>query len=171
MENKVTSTQSDLAPLTPEELLGIVQQLQVRLPVVEAVEGPADARRRLAHVNAQFAEAAFNAIPDAEGSNTLLGVSDDELRQLNGDAVKWNSAIEALNVLVARAANANLHRRQKVGLAALQMYQIVRTLSRTPQYAVKLTPHVAAMRKVKPFGRGRKAPKESTPQTPETPQQ
>jgi hypothetical protein len=62
-------------------------------------------------------------------------------------------------------AGANLVRRQRVGLVAVQAFGISRQLSRDPNYA-DLLPHVEEIRRLKNLGRRKK----SAPQVPQSPQ-
>jgi len=84
------------------------------------------------------------------------------------DAARWSAVEDELGTLLAGVAAANLGRRHRIGLAALQIYSISRQLVRRKENA-DLLPHVDNMRRANLFGRRRPAapdPKAPAPVSP-----
>lgn len=104
-----------------------------------------------------FTAASINAAGAAEAVQSALGRSDEELRQENDASVRWSAVENELRTLLANLTEMNTLRRQRVGLAALQTYSICQQLARDNAHASRLAPHIAEMRRLNKFGRGRKA--------------
>ena len=155
------------ATLTPEEFLRQIRALreQVQIPELGVVV-QASPRRRLAHVDADFVIASVNAVGVAPAAQAALGRSDTELRQEIVDDGLWRATIDEVRSLLAGLIAANLIRRQRIGLAALQTYQICKQLVRDGGQDPRLVSHLAEMKRLNKFRRIRRpeeAPKEPTP--------
>lgn len=68
--------------------------------------------------------------------------------------VRWNAVENELRTMLKGVAAANLARRHRLGLGALQTYSIARQLVRKKEHA-DLLPLVEEMRRLNPFGRKR----------------
>lgn len=157
------------AILSPEQVVQQLRALRAQIPLPDALPAmPAARRRRLAHVNAQFVVAAINASGAAPSVQTVLGRTDEDLRQENEVCDRWTAVIDELRALLQSLVNANAMRRQRVGLAALQTYKICQQLARDDAHADRLAAHIGEMRKLNKFGRSRrKAPQPDSQPTPE----
>jgi hypothetical protein len=112
-------------------------------------------------------QASINAIGASDLVQQAVGQPADEVRQLAEEANHWTAVEDELRTMLEGIAGANLVRRQRVGLLALQAYGFSRQLARDPSYA-GLLPHVKEIKRLKSLGRRKKAAPQ-VPQTPQTP--
>jgi hypothetical protein len=145
------------ATLSPEEVVQQLRVLRAQIPTPEALPGlRAPKRRRLAHVSAQFVDAAINAAGASPVIQTALGRTDEDLRQEDDAASRWTAVIDEVRALLQSLIDANAARRQRVGLAALQTYQMCRQLARDDLHATRLATHIGEMKRLNKFGRARR---------------
>jgi hypothetical protein len=158
-QSATPATGTDPAPaiLTPEEVVQQLRTLRTQMPLVDPASVPVSKRRRLANVNPLFTAASINAAGAAEAVQSALGRSPEDLRQENDATVRWSAVEDELRTLLANVTEMNTLRRQRVGLTALQTYSICQQLARDNAHASRLAPHIAEMRRLNKFGRGRKA--------------
>jgi hypothetical protein len=162
----VQSAEGDVSVVSAEELVQQLRSLNERLPQVAQPLAAAGRRTQLGNVNERFVTAAINAAGATPAVAPLLGSSQDELRAVTDESKRWTAAIDEARVLFANLVTANARRRQKYGLAALQIYQICQQLVRdSADSASRLGPHVAEMKRLNKFGKSRK-PQPSTEPTP-----
>ena len=114
-----------------------------------------------------FVHASINAAGASPVVETAIGLSAGELRQEADEAVRWTAVEDELLAMLKGVRAANLTRRHRLGLAALQAYGISRMLVRKPEHA-DLLPHVAEMKRTNRFGRKVK-PVEAVKKQPATP--
>ena len=152
------------APLTPEQIMARLLELRDGILLPPSASAPAALQRRLAHVHPEFVNAAINATGVSDAVQTSLGRTDEELR-LELDTIARLTACKdvALSVLEMLGSLITVLR-QRLGLAALQAYQISRQLIRDDRHAPRLNAHVAEMRRLNRFGRRR--PKPAAPPEP-----
>jgi hypothetical protein len=110
-------------------------------------------------------QASINAIGASDYVQQAVGQPADEVRQLAEEANRWTAVADELRAMLKGIDGANLVRRQRVGLVAVQAFGISRQLSRDPNYA-DLLPHVEEIRRLKNLSRRKK----SAPQVPQSPQ-
>ena len=165
--NPTAGSEPQTTPLTPEEFIREVRALRARLPMPEAAAAPAALRRRLTHVDGRFVEATVNALGASDAVQAALGRSDEDVRKDIDVIGRWSAGNDELRGLIQDAIVANAIRRQRVGLAALQTYQICQQLARDDSHA-RLRPHIAEMRRLNKFGRARRR---TSPQPDAEPQQ
>ncbi len=147
-------------PITPEEAVQQLRALRDRIPEFTQLS-TAEVRTlaRAASVNARAIQSAINAVGAAEPLRSALGTSAEELRQESELNERWNAIIEELEAMLKGARAAQIVRRHRLGLIAMQAYQISRQLARRKENA-NLLPHVAAMRQHFAVGRRRVRPAE-----------
>jgi hypothetical protein len=151
--------------LSPEQVVEQLRALREQIPLPDSLPAlPASRRRRLAHVDAQFVNAAINATGASPAVQTALGRTDEELRQESDASDRWTAAIDEVRALLQSLIDANLVRRQRVGLAALQTYKICQQLARDDAQAPRLAAHIGEMKKLNKFGRPRRKPAQPNPQ-------
>jgi hypothetical protein len=92
-----------------------------------------------------------------------VGRTNVNLREENEDAGRWTAVEDELRAMLKGMAAANLIRRHRIGLAALQTYNISRQLIRQKEHA-DLLPHVQGMRRLSNFGRPRRNAPQPEPQ-------
>jgi hypothetical protein len=161
------SQDSSPAPaiLSPEQAVQQLRALREQIPLPAALPSmPASRRRRLAHVNSQFVVAAINATGASPVVQSALGRSDEELRQEQDASDRWTAVIDEVRALLQSLIDANTLRRQRVGLAALQTYQICQQLARDDAHATRLAAHIGEMKKLNKFGRPRRKAPQPDPQ-------
>ena len=149
-------------PLEPEAIAEQLRALRshvpdfVHLPVAEV-----RALRGAANANADFVQAAINAVGAADGIQTLFGKTSPELRQQTEEAARWTVVEDEVRALLQGVSTANVVRRHRIGLTALQTYGVVRQLARQPEFQ-HLLPHLQEMKRKNRFG-GKKAAAPETP--------
>ena len=143
------------ALLTPEEFVRELRALAARLPMPAPAATPVGQRRRLSHVNAVFVEASVNAIGASDGVSKALGRTDDDVRQEVDLISRWSAGNDELRKMLLAGMEANTIRRQRVGLTALQTFQICQQLARDESNA-SLRSHIDAMKRLNKFSRSRR---------------
>jgi hypothetical protein len=153
------------AMLSPEQVVEQLRALRTQIPLPDSLPAmPAARRRRLAHVNGQFVVAAINASGVSPAVQTALGRTDGELREESDVTDRWTAVIDEVRALLQSLIDANTLRRQRVGLAALQTYQICQQLARDDAHATRLETHIGEMKKLNKFGRSRRKAPQPDPQ-------
>jgi len=154
-------------PITPEELVAQLRSLRDRIPGYVQLPIPkAQSVRSVANLDPQFKQSAINAVGASNMIKEAVGLTADELRQINEDADRWSAAADELRALLQGVVAGILSRRHRVGLASLQTYSITRQLVRHEAHS-DLLPHLQEMKRLNRFGRRRrKAPAEPAPQPP-----
>jgi len=158
------------ATLSPEQ---VVQQLRALREQVLPPDGlPAmrvSRRRRLGHVDPQFIVAAINAAGASAEVQTTVGGTDEDLRQESAAIDRWTAVIDESRQLLQSLIDANAARRRRLGLKALQTYQVCQQLARDDAHAGRLETHIAEMKKLNKFGRSRRKAPQPAPQPPSPP--
>jgi hypothetical protein len=156
-ESTVNPTDGSPEPtvLTPDEAVRQLRAFRERLPAVTPPAVSAKRIGRLAHVDADFVQAAVNAAGASENVTKALGKSDEDLRQEIDLSVRWSAVTDEVRSLLSAMVASNTIRRQRIGLKALQAYQICRQLARDDQHAA-LSTHIGEMKRLNKFGRSRR---------------
>lgn len=157
------ATETTPTTLTPEAMVEQLRVLRAQIPDfshLTAASGPT--ARSAAAVDDRFAQAAFNAIGASPDMQTALRTTPEALLAERQEAARWSAVEDELRAMLQGVATANLNRRYRVGMTALQAYSISRQLVRQPEHA-HLLPHVQEMRRHNRFGRRRR---QGNPETP-----
>jgi len=151
--------------LTPEAIVEQLRALRIHVPeYIQLPTGDAQALRRAANVAPEFVQASINAITESERVASVIGRSAADLRLETVDADRWRAVEDELRAMYNGVAAANLVRRHRIGLTALQTYNICRQLVRQKENAA-LLPHVQGMKRLNKFGKKHaKTPAEPAPQ-------
>jgi hypothetical protein len=144
------------AKLTPEEAVAALRDLRDRLPLPDGAEIPVSKRRRAGMVDKEFAAAAANASGVIDVVQTAVGFTDADVRNEMDAATRWTAFTDELRALLSTATNADTVRRQRIGLASMQTYKICQQLARDDRNAARLGPHIAEMKRLNMFRRGRR---------------
>jgi len=107
---------------------------------------------RAANVDPVFVQATINTVGASPFMEGALGRPAAELRKEAEDVGRWSAVEDELKALLKGVHAANLTRRHRVGITALQAYSISQQLVRRPENA-DLLPHVAEMKRTNRFGR------------------
>ena len=156
--NPAEGTDDPKATLSPEEFVLQLRALRARLPLPEPAPAPAALRSRLAHVDPNFVQASINAAGASDVIQTALGRTDEDLRLETETSARWTAVADEGRALLNEILAANTIRRQRIGLAALQTYQICRQLARDETHSTRLAAHITEMKRLNKFGRARRKP-------------
>jgi hypothetical protein len=156
--------------LDPSAIVEQLRAMRQHIPGFEQLSVAESAKiRGAAKANADFVQATINAVGASSAVQSVLGRAPDDLRSDIDDAGSWTSVEDELRSILKGVTAANLVRRHRVGLTALQTYHITRQLVRDKQHA-DLLPHVAEMRRLNRFGRRSRARKQQPQPQPPAPQ-
>jgi hypothetical protein len=153
------------AILSPEQVVQQLRAMREQIPLPESLPPMSAARRRrLAHVDSQFVVAAINATGASPAVQAALGRTDEAFREESDVSNRWTAVIDEVRALLQSLLDANLLRRQRVGLAALQTYKICQQLARDDLHDTRLGAHIGEMKKLNKFGRQRRKAPQPDPQ-------
>lgn len=151
-----TDTPAPKPMLTPDEAVAMVREIRDRLPVPDPTDVAVSGRRRAAQVDPAFAAAAVTAAGVVEPVQTAIGYTDSQLRDEMDAGTRWTQFTDELRALLVTASNADTIRRQRIGLAALQIQKICVQMARDGRNAETLAPHIARMKQLNVFRRSRR---------------
>jgi hypothetical protein len=162
--NSNTETNSSTTSITPADAIKAIRELRAQIPNAEPIPNATAQRlRSAASVHPDFAQATVNAVGASEAVQAALGRSADELQlQLNEDG-PWSALEDEARALLRGIAAANLARRHRIGLTALQTYSISRALARQQEHAALFT-HVAEMKRLAKLRHGGRKQPQPAPQ-------
>jgi hypothetical protein len=152
--------QNTNSPITPEAIVEQLRALRSHIPEYQQL--PMASARQLAaaaSVDPKFVHATINGIGASPRVEGVLGTSAEAMRQETDDSVRWSAVEDELRAMLKGVESANLKRRYRIGLTALQTYSITKQLIRQGEHA-DLLPHFREMRRLNSFGRRRRAPEE-----------
>ena len=139
--------------LTPEAMVEQLRAFRRQIPdYVQLTRTEATFMVRAANVDPLFVQTTINAVGASSLMEGALGRPAAELRQEAEDVGRWSAVEDELKALLKGVQAANLTRRHRVGITALQAYSISQQLVRRSENA-DLLPHVAEMKRTNRFGR------------------
>jgi len=150
--------------MTADDFFRVLRTLRERLPEPQALD-PRLTMGRLAHVDVNFVHASVNAVSASEGVQKALGRTPENLRGEVNDSVNWNAVADELRAMLKAVTSANTVRKRRIGLTAMQTFQICQQLARDPANAT-LASHIQEMKRLNRFGRKRARKTEPTPPEP-----
>lgn len=146
----------EVQQITPEELVEALRGIRQRIPgYVQLPIADAKSVRSVANLDPQFKQSAINAVGASELVTQAVGLTAEELRQMNDDADRWSAVADELRAMLQGVVAGILTRRHRVGLASLQTYNITRQLVRHEDHS-DLLPHLYEMKRLNRFGRRRR---------------
>lgn len=153
-------------PLTPAQIVEHLRMLRGHVPDFGPLPTPSSvALRTTSRIPAEMILAAINTVGAAEPIAAAIQSDAPFLRAERENVDRWSAVEDELRTMLTGVAAANLARRHRIGLAALQTYSIARQLVRRKEHA-DLLPHVENMRRANPFGRRRAVPQDDKPAQP-----
>lgn len=159
LSKKTAAAETDEPMLTPEQALEMFRAMRKRIP--EFVHLPNNRElqrmRRWASVNVDFAREAMSAVGASEVVQNAIGNTPDELHHAEDEVGRWSVVESELRSLLNGVSAANLVRRHRIGLAALQAFSVSRQLVRQENHA-DLLPHVETMSRLPKYSRRRVKP-------------
>jgi len=137
---------TQVVPIEPEELIQELRRLRERVPNYGQLPiQQARSMVRVAHLNPEFVSAGLSAAGAYPGTQSLTGMTSDELWQQNEDAARWSGVEDELTAMLAGVKAANLKRRHNLGQAILQLYTALRGLVKKKEHS-HLIPFVELMK-------------------------
>jgi len=135
-------------PISPDDLISQLRVLRDQIPNYQHLPVlDAKSIRRVAHVDVDFMQASFNAIGASDLVQVPVQRTPEDLRQELDVAGRWTQVADELRTMLEGVEGANLDRRHRLGLVALQAYTISRALVRQKENSA-LLPHVAEMKRL-----------------------
>jgi hypothetical protein len=160
------TTESNNTPITPEEMVEQLRALRRQIPEYsQLTNANAATLRRAASIDGNFVQATINAIGASSAVQSALGKTPEMLRQEAEDAGRWTAVEDELRAMLKGVIAANLTRRHRIGLTALQTYSISRQLVRQQEHS-DLLPHMQEMKRLNRLGRRHRPAPSQPPQRP-----
>jgi hypothetical protein len=151
-------------PPGPEEIVELFRVIREHIPDYGPMsESDMVQLRGAAYLDSLFVQASINTVGASPNVEHMIGRSSEELRQETQEEARWTAVEDELRVTLKGVAAANLVRRHRIGLAALQTYNVARQLVRSKEHA-HLIPHVAEMKRLNRFGKKHPSRTSTAPQ-------
>lgn len=149
---------TQVVPIEPEELVEALRRLRERVPNYGQLPvQQAQSMVRVAHLNPEFVSAGLSAAGAYPGTQSLTGMTPEDLRQQKVDAARWSGVEDELTAMLAGVKAANLKRRHNLGQAILQIYTTLCGLVKKKEHS-DLIPFVEMMKQTNHIrGRSTKA--------------
>src|ERR1700682_2294991 len=164
-----TDSNTPATMLDPVTLIEQVRALRQQIP--EFTHLPSrdkQALSRAASLHPDFVQGAITVVGASTGVQDILGSTLDALHQQTDDATRWATAEDEVKALLDGIHAANLVRKHRIGLVALQAYAIGRQLVPQKEHA-GLLPHVEELQRLNRIGKRAKKTTPAGPATPSTP--
>lgn len=143
-------------------MIEAIQELQAQVPGFRSLTNDqVIAIRKASALNPDWVRRAVSILDVSPATVSAVGMTHDALVDEIGESNRWTAVETELKTLLNGVAGANLIRRHRIGLKALQIYGIVRQLIRQPEHA-ELVPYVEALQQMNKLGK-RKKKEESEP--------
>lgn len=165
VQNPIPNAATDPSPtpITPEDLVAQLRAFRDRIPEYgQLTTAERLNKRRAASLKPGFVVASINAVGASGTVQTAVGQTAEDLVQQQSDIVRWAAVEDELRAMLKGVVSANLIRRHRLGVVALQSYSISRNLVRNPEHA-DLLPHVDEMKRLSKPGRKKSDPHQPTP--------
>jgi hypothetical protein len=160
----------DPIQVTPEAVLEQLRSVRQLIPAIVPIPSALQMRRgRMPHIDTDFVNATIAAASTSSAIEGALMRSAGDVRQYNEETIRWDAVEDEVRSLLQAVMAANAERRQRVGITAMQTFNIARALARQPEHA-DLKPHIDAMTRMNKFGRNRRRKAAPQPSTPPVPQ-
>lgn len=150
--------------LTPDEAVAQLRAFQAQIPEITSLTKQ---ERTILRNSARIPDTAIQAsisVLDASNDVAHVVAQPADVRQMYEDNGHWGTFENELKAMLQRVADANIVRRQRTRVIAVQAYQIGQQLSKTPGNE-GLETHVKEVKRLRAAGRRKKA----APKTPQTP--
>ncbi len=153
--------------LDPDEAIAELQAFQARIPdFTELTLQEREYLRRSARISEEAIQASFGVL-DVSGDVAQIVGQPENVRQLHEKVGRWTTFEREVKAMLQRVVDANIVRRQRLRLMAVQAYLIAQQYARTPGNA-GLETHVKEVRRLRASARRRKASPPPDPGTPST---
>jgi hypothetical protein len=143
-------------PIDPATLIATLNALEQRIPELRALtNAEIITLRKAASLNPDWVVHAVGTLGASDTIERAVGSTYDELLAEIDEANRWYAAETRLYALYKGVATANLIRRHRIGVKALQIYGISRQLIRRPEHN-HLISRVETLRQMNKLGRRKK---------------
>ena len=146
----------------PEQTIGakeLVEALRQFVPLIPDYTHLSNdqiyALRRAATLDPEWVQEAVNAIGASPTVERAVGDTYEDLREEIADISRWTDVEQQLYAMLKGVRAANLVRRHRIGLKALQAYGIIRQLIRQPEHRDLLT-HFEKLKQMNKLGKRKK---------------
>lgn len=147
-------TKSESVFLSPDEFIEQLRALVARIPDVPSLT-PLErklARKATSNLPASEVVASLDIARASDRVSQALTVPPATAQQWLDDANAWGPVERTLQGVTKAVADANLIRRQRAAIVALQAYAIGRELARDPEHA-RIVPYVLEVKRLKALRR------------------
>lgn len=140
----------------PKTLVHALRNMESQIPHYrQLTQKQSLAIRRAATLSEAWINVAVNAAGESKTVQSSINATYEDLRQEMEEIPRWEEVEAMLKVLLKGVSAANVIRRHRVGLKALQIYGICRQLVRQPEHA-DLIPYVEKMIEMNKLGKRKK---------------
>lgn len=163
MESSNKAVDSSNNSITPEDVLTQLRNLRAQIP--DYTQAPAYSPailRAVTSLPAEFVDASTSAIGTSPSLQSAVGATAEVCVAESGEASRWAQVEDELVAMLRGVRNSNLARKHRIGVRALQVYQVTKQLVRLHEHS-DLRPHLALMQKHNRFGKGRRNAGQQTP--------
>jgi hypothetical protein len=149
--------------LSPQELIDTLRKLESSIPDFAPLTNDERlAMRRVSTLNERWVEEAVNAVGASPRIATVVDSTYGELRDEIKDMMLWKQVEQQLRATLRGVEGANLVRRHRLNLKALQAYGVLRQLIRQPENR-DLLPYYQTLKEMNKLGK-RKKKEEAEPE-------
>jgi len=157
--------------LDPETVVGQLRAMREQIGEVTPLSiGERRVLRRRAKTTNTILQASINVIGAFDKVSQAVAQPADAVRRLYDEANRWTAVEDELRTMLSGIAGANLVRRDRLALIAVQAYKVGTELARDPANAL-LLPHVQEIKRLRRIARRKKtadAPPSPPAPAPET---
>src|SRR5580765_1263561 len=157
------------ANLTPEQVVEQLRALVAQIPELPSLT-PQERElvRRRGNIPLSEVQAAVNVVGSSDIVTQVVGQPAGDVQQLVVNMNRWDAVENELKSALKSVADANLVRRQRASLIAIQAYGVATQLARNPENAA-IAEHVAEMKRLKAVRRRKSATTTPASEVPATP--
>jgi len=144
-----------MSPLTPEQYVERLRAIREEMAEVQPLT--ADERKALRNqiiTSDAVLYESINIIDAHPMVQRSVDRTSEELRAMQAEADRWTAVEAELRVLLNGVTGANLIRRQRISLTAMQAYVIAAQLARDPANAI-LQPYVETIKRLRRIAKRR----------------
>jgi hypothetical protein len=142
--------------IDPKELVDALRRFEPLIPdYTQLTNEQIIALRRAATLSQDWVLVAVNAIGASPPVEAVVRSTHGELLHEIDDIGRWSEVEQQLRKMLKGVMAANLIRRHRIGLTALQAYGIIRQLVRQPEHHI-LLPYYERLRQMNKLGKRKK---------------
>src|SRR5258706_11618902 len=135
--------------LTPEVAVEQLKALVAQIPEIpQLTPQQRELVRRGGYLPLEQLQAAINVVGASELIAQAVDLPVEEVRQLLGDMNRWEALANEMKGAYKAINDANLVRRQRATLIAIQAYGVAQQLAKSPKNA-DIVPHIEGMKRLK----------------------